>query len=394
MSESIYKAADLSKVAINPSGLSRAGCEMKWATHALLGVDKRRGPDTDVRDRGKAMHKFADVYVRHYAETGSLLSLEGREGERFASDIFEDLHDAEGCDFEEETCREILEAARAHLPALGLEDFTVEYLDGQPLVELDLHGTYDGIHYQAIVDAVLRHKVTGELWVVDWKTTNDAINITKSLNYTFHDMQLALQRLVLALNGVKVDRSALVQIRSLAPQPPPLTEKTKKITRSVAKLACDVDTYRAALIANGEDPDDDKLTSKYKEIAECVFVRWLPDVTSPDAQAVLVAEILGKSEQLYQIARGERAPVRQIANVSGHAPFNSGCRRCDYDKWCAAAIQNGGQPDFALVGVDYKRNDKATFASVDSVTPTPSQAYAEYTKAYGKQRFDHQVFTP
>lgn len=395
MSESPYKHQDPLAVYCNPSGINRFDeCETKWAISKLLGVERRKrasldkGPALDARDRGKVLHKFIDVAVKRYAKTGEVWAFEGVEGKRASKDIFRYFSEEEGVDGDEYSERELLAAARYQIPRLRLERFEVVMLDGEPLVELDMRGVFDGLPMQAIVDCVLRHKETGELWVVDWKTTADQIDVRKTACFVLLDKQLELQRIVLEANGIKVDRAALVHVRSLSPQPPPLTKSTKKVTRDLKGVTCGAAEYRQALVDNGEDPDDPKLKPKYEELSRSVFSLWAPDITSPSQRAGLREQLFERARKMQAIARGEKLPSMLLSNVNGNLKYLRGCSKCDNREWCAAYLANGGQPDYALLGITYKLNDKGDPArllpsSERRSPPTTDDLFADYCREYG-----------
>lgn len=395
MTDSLYKVTDPLAVYCNPSGIYKLdSCEMAWATYKLLGVERRKrakldpGEKIDARDRGKVLHKFIDVAVSRYAKTGEVWAFEGAEGKLAAQDIFRHFSETEGVDGDEYSERELVEAAQWQIRNLGLEAFEVVELHGEPLVERDLTAVVDGLPMQAIVDAVLRHKRTGQVWVVDWKTSTDEIDTKKTLNFTIADKQLELQRLVLEAHGVHVDRAALVQVRSLKPQPPPKTSRGK-VTRNLKLVACDADTYRQALLDNDEDITDPKVREKLKTLEASVFSRWLPDISTPEQRAQVRAELLNRARTMQAIARGERLPTMLLSNVSGHLRYVRGCDGCDYKTWCVRTLQNGGRPDFNLVGIDYKFNDKADPANKPDERTTAralTALYEDYCRDCGVEQ--------
>lgn len=422
MSDSPYTVEDPLTVFTNPSGIGREDtCQMKWAVPKLLGVEARPKPrgmkdELDAKVRGIAVHKLIDFAMRRFAESGQVYAYEGREGKAYAREAFDAVEEKRACELREDECADILAAARSQIPLLGLERFEVVRVGGAPAIELDVKVVLDGPEYaggglpfQAVVDAVLRHRTTAEVWVVDWKTSEDAINSADTANATELDRQLELQRLVLENYGaepVRPDRAALVQIRSLAPGPVPLTAKTNKVTRSLKQLSCTAAEYRQALVDNGEDPDDPKLAPKYEALRHLHYVRWLPDISTPSQRAQMRRELFARAREHQALARGEKLPRMLLSNMSGHMKYvRNGCDRCDLRKWCQATLANDGQPDFTLVGLDYVLNDKASTATVELVKqlraesrtrtyPNLRDRYADFCRAYGQEPHAFEPFKP
>jgi hypothetical protein len=328
--------------------------------------------------------------------------------------VFQD----DGTDVDEETGEQLLAAANYHIRKLDLPAWEIVKLPGEviyqgddglvvlaagtPLIEVDLRAPLigfrgvplDDVELQAKVDVVMRHRATGKIWLIDWKSTALAIDTLIVPPFLEHDYQLLIARIVLAHNGIDIDVAALCHLRSQAPEPPPLAYAGKKNQRTsydTGKLLCDWETYRATLVERGEDPSNPAALKVKEGLARQVFVRWQHDISGDVARMATLAEVTRAAIRMREITRGETQPIRRLKQVP-----RSGCTRCDYEKWCRAALRNGGVPDLSLLGTDYLANDNSRLAGQEQYGPqfNPSKAYVDYAAQHGRTLESHQEFTP
>ena len=379
---------------LNQSGLRRYACEEAWALHAVTKIRKLRGPAHPARDRGKLFHALVEFALREFAETGKPYTFEGFCGRERAREVFSTLYDAEGTDCSEETAHELLAAIRWQVADWNLEQWEVVHRDGGPLIEVDLRAPLiPGVQLQAILDVVLRHVPTGLIWFTDWKSTADAINTTDSPPYVEHNYQLAIGREVLKHAGIVPDVCALRKLRSTAPRVPGLTGR-KKVMRNLSKLACDWPTFRQALIDNDEDPDA-KTFDKARASLQCsVFNRWIVDITSDEAHALMRRDLERVGARMLAISRGEVKPIRSINHPFGK--MKTGCAACDKETWCRAALRRGGEYDLDLLGIHYEADEDSPLAGREKYGKIhdPSDAYVAWAAARGRTLQRDKEFSP
>lgn len=380
-------------VRLNPTRLRRfLRCEYENYAYTELGIYAQRTVPSPHRDRGKVFHALLEHAVRHYADTGAVLQYD----RLLAREVFVQQYKDEGTDVDETTGEQLIAAANYHLRKLDLPSWEIVKLaDGSPLIETDLRAPLiDDVELQAKVDVVMQHRVTGKVWLIDWKTTVFAIDTLIVPPFVEHDYQLLISRMVLAHNGINVDVAVLCHLRSQAPEPPPFVYANtprQRTSYDTNKLLCDWETYRAALVERGEDPSNPAAMKVREGLARQVFVRWQHDITSPAGNVATTTEILRAAVRMREIARSETKPIRRLEQLP-----RSGCTRCDYEKWCRAALRNNGQPDLRLLGTDYLTRDESRLAGQEQYGPQfdPTKAYVAYAAEHGRTLEPHQEFTP
>ena len=269
--------------------------------------------------------------------------------------------------------------------------------DGTPLIETDLRwdGLVDGVEVQAKIDLVLRRRASGKVWLIDLKSTSKPIDTFDVPPFLEHDDQLAMQRAVLAANGVKVDFSALLHVRTQAPVEPPLVYKGKKnerTTHSLDALACDWETYRATLEKRGEDPTSTTALAVRDGLAAQTFMRWQTDITSRRGEQAMQDNLRRVAERMLAIVEGRDTPIRRL----NQAKFD-GCDKCDFGPWCRAALRNGGEPDLSLLGTDYEARHYSPYAGqeqYDAPLFNPADAYVKWAAEHGRKLQPHEEFKP
>ncbi len=385
---------------LNPTRLRRfLTCEHDWYCYAVLAIESRTARVGKGRDRGKVMHGLLEYAIKTYASTGVVFDYSGDEGYAAAEQVYQNLYDREAVALSEEDSHSLLEAIRYHVPRLNLAQWEVLLINGVPAVEIELRAPIpgnDAVELQAVIDVVFRHRVTGQIWLIDWKTTYNAIDTADLPPRLEHNYQLAIERMILAHHGVHIDVSAMVHLRSVAPQPPEIMPSRKKVTRNKANLACDWDTYRKAIIDNGEDPNADDVQAVREHLLTSTFARWRTDITSAQSQANMRAQVEAAALRMAQLAAGEVSPIRNLRDTNGKA-FR-GCETCDFVKWCSAGMRTErGDHDYMLLGVEYKARKHSPLATFDlsKAKPfDPSEAYVRFAAERGQTLEPHQEFRP
>lgn len=396
-------------VRINPTRLRRfLRCEYENHAYTELGIYKQQSVPSPHRDRGKVFHALLEYALRHYAETNTVL----RFDRLLAREVFVALYRSEGTDVNEQTGEQLLAAVNYHVEQIDLpgweivtlpsdvvyqgEDGTTVLAAGTPLIEADLRAPLiDDVELQAVVDVVMRRKDSGKVWLIDWKTTVNAIDTLLVPPRIEHDYQLTIAKILLAYHGINADFAALCHLRSQAPEPPPLVYKgtpRQRTSYDTNKLLCDWETFRKTLVERHEDPSNGAALKVRESLAHQTFVRWQTDHTSEAGQAATVREIERAAIRMRKIARGEEKPIRRLEQFSPR----SGCSRCDYETWCRAAMRNGGVEDLSLLGTDYLTRDGSVLAGREQYGTQfdAAKAYVEFAAKHGRTLEPHQEFKP
>jgi hypothetical protein len=380
-------------VRLNPTRLTRwLRCEYEGYAYSELGIYKQQTVPSPHRDRGKVFHALLEHALRHYADTNTVFQYDRLT----AREVFKQQYRDEGTDVAEETGEQLLAATNYHIKNLDLPAWEIVKLpDGSPLIETDLRAPLiEHVELQAKIDIAMRHRVSGKLWLIDWKTTALVIDTLLVPPFIEHNYQLAIQREVLRHNGIDVDLSALCHLRSQAPEKPPLVYAGKKNQRTsydTTKMLCDWPTYRAALVERGEDPSNAAALKVKETLAHQVFTRWQVDMSSDVGHAATMHEITRAAKRMVEIAKGDAKPIRRLLQTP-----RSGCTRCDYEPWCRAAMRNGGEPDLRLLGTDYLTRDTSVLAGHEHYGPQfhAYKAYVEFAAKHGRTIDPHTEFTP
>ena len=387
-------------------------CEREWYAYAIEQVELRSRVDGPGLTRGKVMHALLEYALREYVRTGVVFDFAGDEGYHAAEHVYEYLYHAEGIALGEEDAHDLLASIRYHIPLLGLdrwEVLTVEVPDAErqgatksvPAIELHLVAPLpgvDGIELETVIDVVFRHRVTGKIWLIDWKTTFNQIDTADMRPWLHNDYQFVIERWALALHGVTVDMTAKVHLRSQSLRPPELTPKTRKVTRNKTSLSCTWEQYKQALIDNFEDPTADDVQAVREHLESVTFARWRQDITSPVEDAHLREQITEAARRMLALANGERRPLLNLRDYESKQ--HKGCESCDYAKWCTAAMRTTtGDPDLSLLAVDYRPTSPASpFTGHQAAVPCApydaSAAYVKFAAEHGQHVQPHQEFRP
>lgn len=201
---------------------------------------------------------------------------------------------------------------------------TVE-LDGQPLIEynntIDLYRDpyfSAGLTFQ--VDWVATNVQSGLTYVVDWKSrkTFQPDEYEQAIGGEDFNFQISLYAAAMKRLGVTVNGTITYQIAPYVPEWPSLIKNGRV---SKANIRSDWDTYRAAVIANNEDPDDEYYAEMREKLNKQVW--WSP-VTIYRSEA----ELLNR----WEVA--ERWAIK-IWEDDEYLPVESiMCRLCPFAKLC------------------------------------------------------------
>jgi hypothetical protein len=372
---------------IRPSSLSNfLRCEYLWHTRHVLGVERQE--IADARSRGTFFHSLMEMALRHYAETNHVFAYEGEAGENMARYIAAEQYRERGVPVDEIEARECLAAVRFHIPLLDLPAWEVIRIDGQPCVEIELSVTdwpSEGHTVSHRLDLVMRHRATGRIWHIDFKSSKD--NITRP-NWTDRDYQLLIARELLRRHGVTVDGSLLLYLRSQPPTPPPVVNVGKKnegLSLSAAQ-PCDWPTYEAAVLARGDDPSAEPYAAMRNKLADHVFRKWVPDVTTPAGERALVEQLVRVLDRMNATEQGRSVPTRNLVHTCKPGKRGKGC---EYNEWCSAGLSERSGHDLAQLGEVYRLGDSSPLIPVATLRrPDPSAAFVAFARSRGS--IDHE----
>lgn len=197
---------------------------------------------------------------------------------------------------------------------------TLEDRRGQPMVEYRFEVPLRGWSFQGYVDWAAMHEPTGHKWLIDWKVRsafqpddNEEINLQHAV----------YQYGLLRATGHYLDGTMTVQIADRVPQQPKLN---KDGTMSRALIKTDWETYKAALLAAGLDPNDYLDMQEKLSTIEWVRVsrhyRTLDEARAVWKEVILpvAAEIRSKRKRIYR-------------TLSPRV-----CRGCEYRELCLAEL--------------------------------------------------------
>ena len=211
-------------------------------------------------------------------------------------------------------------------------NYEVMTLDGKPAVEHNLNYAFElmGLPVEAIgvIDAVVRDRHTGAIEIWDFKVSD------KMMGYEFYqtNMQLPMYLRLLELQyGIEAQSASIYKIRSSTPHEPKRNksdELGKMVSR--ANITTDWPTYKAAVIAYGDDPalyEDVQMKlaangSHWSEKMEYVY--------SVETVNMFWENFLNAARE---IIRARTEPGHTFPHVFGFA-----CTRCEYRTLCNAKI--------------------------------------------------------
>jgi hypothetical protein len=289
---------------------------------------------------GKAVHALLEFALRlHWAgghAAAPVLEAFGQQGEQIARESFAAMHDDDGTTVDEQTAIDALAMVRWVLPRMELDKWETLTIDGEPAVEVMLERELlPDVVLCGKLDWLARHKQSGDVFVVDHKTSKGALSPDELVE---HDLQLALYRWLADAPG-RAAGGMLHKMRRHPPKTPALLKKGDALSR--AAIASDWPTYLAALRAHGFDPAD--YAEQQEKLEGACFHGFFRDVTSDRSRRELVGIAQDVGRRLHQLH--ERVGDWPLRNRS------LGCSGCDFKAWCDASL-DGLHPG-SLVGLGY-----------------------------------------
>lgn len=235
---------------------------------------------------------------------------------------------------------------------------TLEDKRGQPMIEYRFEVKLRGWRcFQGYVDWAAVHEPTWQRWLVDWKVRgafqpddNEEINIQHA----------SYQYGLFLATGHRLDGTMTVQISDRVPQKPKLN---KDGSMSRALIRTDWETYKAALIEAGLDPDDyldmkEKL-STVEWVRPSKYYRTLFEAQRVWEEVILpvAAELRSKRKRIYR-------------TMSPRV-----CRSCVYKELCLAELW-GEDADYIRENLYRKRGywDDARELREDAAAPVGEEA--------------------
>lgn len=221
---------------------------------------------------------------------------------------------------------------------------TVE-LNTEPLIEkrLSVPSGLPEIIFNFQVDWVAVNLKDGQIYLIDWKTRqrlqqteDESLIISDNFNVQISLYQYALQQL-----GVDVRYTLTYQITPSTPKMPNYPTKEGRVSRSLIKT--DWQTYREAIIANGEHPDD----PYYAGVKEWASVTewWSP--------------LLAHRSQI-EIENRWRAMLQWVERVISDEVYpkyeSAMCRFCPFNRICLAEDRGFDVGSLIELEYNYKLN--------------------------------------
>lgn len=210
-------------------------------------------------------------------------------------------------------------------------------------------------------DAVLRHRATGRIWLVDHKTKPSLSRVEPWAE--LHLQALLYVRALRAL-GVPVHGAVLYAVLADEPTVPKLRNDGHLADRSWA-----TDWPTALEVIRGSaDPDPD--SPRYDELRRrCAERQWqLPqevlfdDAELESAWSYLIAcrdDLVRDHVRATSISLDAHLPVWRAVHPTGRG---AACERCDFREWCTEDF--GGRDPEPLVGGAYRRGAGRYLAEV------------------------------
>ena len=298
-------------------------------------------------DFGKAVHALLECALRiHWAgghAAAPVLEAFEQHGEQLAREVFIAMRDEDGTQIEEQVGIDALALARWVLPRMELDKWETLTIDGEPAVEVMLERELvPGVILRGKLDWLAQHKQSGDVFVVDHKTSKGALSPDELVE---HDLQLALYRWIVAAALPSFDQAGgLLHKMRRPPKTPALLKKGDALSR--AAIASDWPTYLAAIHAHGFDPAD--YAEQQEKLEGACFHGFFRDVTSDHSRRELVG-----------IAQDVARRLQQMHALAGEWPLRNrspGCSSCDFKAACDAGLDGVRG---SLVGLVYDLRDSA-----------------------------------
>lgn len=205
------------------------------------------------------------------------------------------------------------------------KEFEVVLIDGIPAVELRIelpvrNKKFD--HFHGTLDAVVREKRTGAIWLQDWKVRGALQPVEdEEVNIQMGTYQYVLFK----KHGIKTVGSITYQIFNELPKKPSVNKDG-----SISKAACrtDWETYKATVIENGGNPDD------YKEMQEKLqsVEFWRQSRAYRNEK-----EIVAIWKEVILLTAAEMAKKYRLTRTL--SAWN--CKGCQFRNLCLEALRGG-----------------------------------------------------
>lgn len=172
------------------------------------------------------------------------------------------------------------------------------------------------------VDWVAKHVPTGYVYEIDFKNRK---HLTPTEDDECNAQHGVYQHLLRTL-GIDVRGGITYQIRAEVPKLPKLNKPTKANPKAMARsaISTDWDTYQAALIAEGLDPND------YQDMRDKLsdFERLSFTLRTPEEAEGMWSEFVGMASLMAQ----NKLPIFRRMN-----PYN--CKGCSYKDLCMERLR-------------------------------------------------------
>lgn len=325
-------------------------CRYRWDLRYRRGIDRRQlhGP----MDLGSAVHAGIAASIRTYGHTQKVTkALMRRVDTSLVNSVFEyglsvkekmggwnSMHQDEQIQMQEIEEAGI-EVARRAVAALNLPRWKTVWLKNKPIVERRLWLKSKGFRFHGTPDWVAVDTEDGSTWILDYKIRKSFTPVeAEELNVQFP----AYQRLLRA-HGVECLGSIMFQVKARQESQPVLN---KNGSMSRAKIACTWDTYAAALVKAGLNPEDYITDMKPKLDTE--FYRSTPMARTPEHVDAIWDNIVVPAA--LEMIKGDGHPTR-------HMHFMN-CNGCWARDMCQAELL-GDDIEFLLQTGYVDTNDPA-----------------------------------
>jgi CRISPR/Cas system-associated exonuclease Cas4 (RecB family) len=212
--------------------------------------------------------------------------------------------------------------------------------EGEPLVEFNMLYPVPGTDFvfNGKIDAVMRDKNTGLIHMIDWKTRQRF----SSYQDEMVGMQIPIYLYVLRQLGIEADVGTIYQIRSIAPRVPNVT---KSGTTSKQAITTTWEVYRAALIANGENPEDyaDEMVPK---LADTVFHEPITIRRNKDFVDKVWRQFIHAANEMERVKEGQEPTYA----------YGYSCRSCQFRDVCHSELSDYDTDK--LKEIAYTKRDK------------------------------------
>ena len=266
---------------------------------------------------GDAVHRGVAAYLKERAvkKSASLQIIQDAVNE-FAASVSSRIRLEDKADADSLFSEAVLIAQR--LVKEVLRDYEVVVHDGTPMIEFTCRAPLsEDIEFVGVVDAVLRSRHDGCIYLVDWKVRSRFLTMEEMLNE-----QIALYAYALKQMGISVTASVIYQVKAQSPAKPSLNLDGSMSRR---KIFTTWDMYKEALIDAGLNPDD--YTDMQEKLSDTELSRI---ILVPHAEDTLAVFWDNLTKQVFRmIENAGREPYRN---------YGYPCRSCEFAPICTAQL--------------------------------------------------------